>query len=70
MLYKLSLDANSISISHRLLGFRTSDVALSNSVARPVEIRCVFNKVFLVNNWHDSFIVVANSYLLVTLISA
>ena len=31
----------------------TSDVLLCNSMARPMKLRCVFNKVFLVNHWHD-----------------
>ena len=29
------------------------DVGLSNSVVWPMKLRCVFNKVFLVNHWHD-----------------
>ena len=34
--------------------YNTHDEGLSNSVARPMKIRCcVFNKVFLVNNWRD-----------------
>ena len=32
----------------------TCDVVLSNSMARPMKLRCcVFNKVFLVNHWHN-----------------
>ena len=32
---------------------RTRDVVLSNSLVRPMKLRCVFNKVFLVNHSHD-----------------
>ena len=31
----------------------THDVGLSNSMAPPMKLRCVFNKVFLVNHWCD-----------------
>ena len=34
--------------------YQTCDVGLSNSMAWPMKLRCcVFNKVFLVNHWHD-----------------
>ena len=34
--------------------YRTHDVMLSNSMARPMKLRCsVFNKVFVVNQWRD-----------------
>ena len=36
-----------------IFSFHTHDVGLSNSVAQPMKLRCVFNKVFLVNHWHD-----------------
>ena len=36
-----------------LLDFDTHDVGLSNSMAWPLKLRCVFNRVFLVNNWRD-----------------
>ena len=33
--------------------FDTRDVGLSDSVARPMKLRCcVFSKVFMVNHWH------------------
>ena len=39
---------------------------LSNSRARPIKLRCVFNKVFLVNHWRDILLVtngcLSNSY--------
>ena len=34
--------------------YRTRDVVLYNSMARPMKLTlCVFNKVFLVNHWRD-----------------
>ena len=31
------------------------DIGLSNNMARPMELRfCDFDKVFLVNHWHDN----------------
>ena len=33
--------------------YHTCDVGLSNSMAEPMKLRCVFNKVFLVSHWHD-----------------
>ena len=68
MLHQLSLDANSIVVlanigigvykyilfgERILLDFDTRDVGLSNSMVRPMKLKCVFNKVFLVNHWHD-----------------
>ena len=42
-----------------------------NSEAWLMKLRYyVFNKVFLVNHWHDILIIVANGYVLVTLIDA
>ena len=48
MLYKLS-------VGERILPeYHTRDIGLSNSLARPIELRSgVFNKVFLVNHWRD-----------------
>ena len=46
--------------------YHTRDVGLSNSMARPMKLRCcVFNKVFLVNHWRDTLncIAVGPSYL-------
>ena len=54
-----------------LVDFDTHDVGLSNSMTRPMKLRgCVFNKVFLVNHWHDILNAVANGYIFVTLIDA
>ena len=46
---------NIFSFSERiLLDIDTRDVGLSNSLARPIKLRCcVFNKVFLENHGHD-----------------
>ena len=51
--------------------YHTCDVWLSNSMAWPTKLKCVFNKVFLVlvNHWCD-ILVVTNGYFLVTLIGA
>ena len=46
-------------------------LCLSNSMGKPMKLRCsVFNKVFLVNHCMIFLIVVANGYVLVTLIGA
>ena len=38
----------------KLPEYHTRDVVLSNSMARPMKLRCgVFNKVFVVNLWRD-----------------
>ena len=40
-----------------LLHFDTRDVGLSNIMVRPMKLRCcLHNKVFLVNHWHDAYI--------------
>ena len=45
---------NIFSFGKRILPEYTCDIGLSNSMARPMKLRCcVFNKVFLVNHWHD-----------------
>ena len=37
-----------------LLEYRTHDDVLSNSMVQPMTLRCcVFNKVYLVNHWHN-----------------
>ena len=36
-----------------LIDLDTYDIGLSNSMACPMTLRCVFNKVFLVNHWRD-----------------
>ena len=36
-----------------LLDFDTRDAGLSNIMARPIKLKCVLNKVFLVNHWRD-----------------
>ena len=43
------------SVGHRILpDYGNHDVGLSNTMARPMKLRCcVFNKVFLVNHWRD-----------------
>ena len=67
---------NILLFGERILSeYHTRDVGLSNSMARPMRLRCgVFNKVFLVNHWRDilnyNSYIVTNSYLLVTLIGA
>ena len=34
--------------------YSTRDVGLSNSMEQPMKLRCcMFNRVFLVNHWHD-----------------
>ena len=34
--------------------FDTRDIELSNSMVRPMKLRCcVFNKVYIVNHWRD-----------------
>ena len=33
--------------------YSTHNVVLSNIMAWPMKLRCVFNKVFLVNHWCD-----------------
>ena len=33
--------------------YHTCDVGLCNSMVRPLKLRCVFNKVVLVNHWCD-----------------
>ena len=45
---------NIFSFGERILPeYDTRDVGLSNSVARLMKLRCVFNKVFQVNHWRD-----------------
>ena len=58
---------NIFSFGERILSeYRTREGVLSNSVARSMTlIRCVFNKVFLVNHWRDNH---NCGYVLVTLL--
>ena len=43
---------NIFSFGERILPeYHTRDIGLANSIARPMELRCVFNKVFLVSYW-------------------
>ena len=45
-------NTNIFSFGERILPeYRTHDVELSNSLARPVKLGCVFNKVSIVNHW-------------------
>ena len=51
------MNANIFSFGERIwLDYDTRDIGLSNSMARPMQLRCcMFNKVFLVNHWRDIF---------------
>ena len=55
-----------------LPNYGSRDVGLSNSMARPMKLKCcMINKVFLVNHCLDIIlIVVSNGYALVTLTGA
>ena len=45
---------NTFSFGERILPeYHTRDVGLFDNMAQPMKLRCVFNKVFLVNHWHD-----------------
>ena len=46
--------SNIFSFGERILPeYHFHDVGLSNGMAWPTKLRCVFNKVFLVNHWGD-----------------
>ena len=47
---------NLFSFGERILPeYHTHDVGLSNSMAWSMKLRCVFDKVFVVNHCHDIF---------------